>query len=198
MTGTELLEALSFVDERYIQEAETARLKESIPWMKILSVAACLCILITGVLALENLGLKGTMEEAAPEAAAPECAPEAAPEAAPPMQEAVPEAAPEESFSEFGAEPALYTIVYAKLRIVSEQDEDVYEAAVEKANDEFDIFETSMQVKVVIDPAMIPDGERIDAAFADEVTAGMLVEIHSGVYNSDNNTLYVGGLYAAE
>ena len=80
MTGTELFEALSFVDERYIQEAETIRLKGSIPWMKILSVAACLCILITGVLALENMGMKS----AAPEAAAPPAAvPEAAPEAAP-------------------------------------------------------------------------------------------------------------------
>ena len=36
MTGQELFEALSFVDERYIAEAETARLGGSIPWKQIL------------------------------------------------------------------------------------------------------------------------------------------------------------------
>jgi len=58
MTGQELFHALSFVDERYIAEAETAQLGAKIPWVKVLSVAACLCILIVGAFALENIGQK--------------------------------------------------------------------------------------------------------------------------------------------
>ena len=90
MTGLELFEALSFVDARYIAEAETAKLGRKIPWMKYLSVAACLCILIAGAFGMKNLGV---MEKApaadAPAAAAPmEDAPAAdAPAAEAPMLE---------------------------------------------------------------------------------------------------------------
>ena len=79
MTGQELFHALSFVDERYIAEAESAKLGARIPWVKVLSVAACLCILIVGAFALDNIGHKGATE-AAPEAAAPQAAPEAMPQ----------------------------------------------------------------------------------------------------------------------
>ena len=91
MTGLELLEGLSFVDERFIQEAENARLGRSIPWMKWLSVAACLCILIVGAFAFGQMLPQRAKDafEAAPEAApemndkseaavSEECAPEAA------------------------------------------------------------------------------------------------------------------------
>ena len=40
MTGAELFDALSFVDEKYVQEAENANLRRSTPLMKVLSVAA--------------------------------------------------------------------------------------------------------------------------------------------------------------
>ena len=91
MTGQELFYALSFVDERYIAEADTARLKAGIPWKKVLSVAACLCILIAGAYSLNRMGL--THKTAAPEAAAPPQATatmesvQEMPEAAPPMIE---------------------------------------------------------------------------------------------------------------
>ena len=70
MTGQELFHALSFVDERYIAEAETVNLGARIPWVKILSVAACLCILLTGYFAVERFGMLEKAPEAAPEAAA--------------------------------------------------------------------------------------------------------------------------------
>ena len=70
MTGLELLEGLSFVDERFIQEAENARLGRSIPWMKWLSVAACLCILVVGAFAFGQMLPQRAKDafEAAPEA----------------------------------------------------------------------------------------------------------------------------------
>ena len=94
MTGAELFDALSFVDEKYVQEAENTNLRHNTPWMKVLSVAACLCVLITGVYAYSRMQQK----TAAPEAAAPAVAiPESAVEEAAPVEEApVEEAAPAE------------------------------------------------------------------------------------------------------
>ena len=64
------------------------------PWVKVLSVAACLCILMVGAFALDGMTDKHTeMETAAPVAphAAPEAVPEAAPEEAPALEEVAPE-----------------------------------------------------------------------------------------------------------
>ena len=104
MTGQELFYALSFVDERYIAEADTARLKAGIPWKKVLSVAACLCILLAGAVAMRNLGF-----EKAPEAAAPPMAPMPEAEAAPAPEAAPEAAAPEEAMRDEQslAEPAI-------------------------------------------------------------------------------------------
>ena len=59
MTGQELFHALSFVDERYVAEAETNYLGIRIPWVKIISVAACLCILLSSYFVVEKMGLYG-------------------------------------------------------------------------------------------------------------------------------------------
>lgn len=49
MKGKDLLEAMSLVDDKYVDEAENKRLKRGMPigW---LSMAACLCILIGGAM----------------------------------------------------------------------------------------------------------------------------------------------------
>lgn len=49
MNGKDLLEAMSLVDEKYVDEAENKGLKRGMP-MGWLSVAACLCVLIGGAL----------------------------------------------------------------------------------------------------------------------------------------------------
>ena len=58
MTGQELFAALSFVDGKYVQEAETAKLGRNTPWLKVLSVAACLCILLATV-EMQRYSLQG-------------------------------------------------------------------------------------------------------------------------------------------
>lgn len=45
MTGKDLFEGLSFIDERFIDEAETAALVHA-PWLRIASIAACLCLVL--------------------------------------------------------------------------------------------------------------------------------------------------------
>lgn len=45
MTGKDLFEGMSFIDERFIEEAENASLVRA-PWLRIASIAACLCLVL--------------------------------------------------------------------------------------------------------------------------------------------------------
>lgn len=194
MTGTDLLEALSFVDEKYIQEAENARLSAKIPWIKVLSVAACLCILITGALALERM----TDKSAESEAAAP-AIPESAvaleePAAAAPKEEAGTPLMPEEAFSESAAEEKvpsdeLAHVPYAKLRVLTILEDGSFEAIAEATQE----MEVDTQVTVVVDPSKVPGAEEtiVDTI---GVAEGALVEIYDGAYDASQNILYVAEL----
>lgn len=46
MTGKEILEAMSFVGESYIDEAENGKVKSKIQFKKLLPLAACFCLLL--------------------------------------------------------------------------------------------------------------------------------------------------------
>lgn len=49
MSGKTLLKAMSFVDEKYIDEAENKTIRKShSQWMRLLPLAACLCIVLLG------------------------------------------------------------------------------------------------------------------------------------------------------
>lgn len=191
MTGQELFHALSFVDERYIAEAETAKLGARIPWVRVLSVAACLCILIVGAFALENIGYKGAESEAAPQAA-PEAMPEAAPEEAPPMPEAaspMPEAAPEaapESAAEEKRPGELHEVPYVRLRVVKRLNEGSFEAVAEAAEE----MEMDTQVKVSIKEGMEWN--------PDDAVEGAVFEAWDSAYDPEQNILYVTQIQLAE
>lgn len=49
MTGKEIMEALSNVDERYIEEAENGKLRKVSPVRYFLPLAACLCLIVTAL-----------------------------------------------------------------------------------------------------------------------------------------------------
>ena len=49
MNGKDLLEGMSYVDERFIEEAENGAISKGIPWAKVAAMAACLCLLIFGL-----------------------------------------------------------------------------------------------------------------------------------------------------
>ena len=48
MSGKDLFEGMNYVDERFVDEAETKTLPKRIvsPWIKVASMAACLCLII--------------------------------------------------------------------------------------------------------------------------------------------------------
>ena len=199
MTGTDLLEALSFVDEKYIQEAETARLSAKIPWVKVLSVAACLCILITGALALEHIGYKGAKEEAAAPAA-PAAKPEAFHDEATPQAEDAPkqETALEESLAESSAETAageLQHIERVHMYVLKLLEDGAFEAVVADTWGETNPLERDMQVTVVVDPDMVPGVAQTDAVYEENPSEGMQICIENGAYDAEINTLYAAGVF---
>lgn len=188
MTGQELFEALSFVDARYIDEAETARLGRNVPWMKLLSVAACLCILMVGALALGEFGHKGAAEtEIVTEAAEEEAVAEAA---------AAPEAADRQEAGGAAAETAageVYHVPAVTLRIVSVED-DRWTAVVEEISDEATVLEVGMQVTVVIDTDSVSATSKEDNAMFGGILLpeeGLLAKIENGAYDAGANILYV-------
>ena len=70
MSGKELFEGMSYVDERFVDEAENKKLPKRIisPWIKVASMAACLCLIIFSLYNLQPY-LRGETEGAGQEAA---------------------------------------------------------------------------------------------------------------------------------
>lgn len=201
MTGLELLEGLSFVDERFIAEADVASFKRNVPWMKLLSLAACLCILIVGAFALENISHKGETESMKEEAAAPAAPAETMAQAPAEAESAYEEAAPLVPADGITEETApekpvttdeLHHIPCATLRIVSVAD-DHWIAVVEELPAEPVDLEIGMQVKVVIDANAVPgeDREMYGGILLPE--EGLLAKIEDGAYDAGANTLYIAG-----
>ena len=53
MNGKDLFEAMNHVDERFVEEAENRTLPKTIPWIKLGSMAACLCLILFGLYHLQ-------------------------------------------------------------------------------------------------------------------------------------------------
>ena len=203
MTGQELFHALSFVDERYIAEAETASFRK-IPWMRVFSVAACLCILLTGLYAYRLLQPKGASEAecaapAAPMEAAPEMADQTTEDGTP--TEAGTPLMPEEAFTEAASaeeSPAtdeLQHVEFARLRVVEIVEGVGFEAVV--LADE--PMEVDTQVTVIVDPSKVPGADK-DAygGGALAVEAGDILETTDAAYDPELNVLYVSHVLIVE
>ena len=74
MSGKDLFEAMSYVDERFVDEAENKTLPKRIvsPWIKVASMAACLCLIIFSLYNLQpylnRVGIEGAAGQEAEEA----------------------------------------------------------------------------------------------------------------------------------
>lgn len=57
MSAKELLEGMCYVNERFVDEAEhqTIQKQPAHPWMRLIPVAACLCILVVGAVSLWDM-----------------------------------------------------------------------------------------------------------------------------------------------
>ena len=72
MSGKDLFEGMGYVDERFVDEAEYKTLPKRVvsPWIKVASMAACLCLIIFSLYSLhgktEGVGqVEGATQEAA-------------------------------------------------------------------------------------------------------------------------------------
>jgi len=159
MTGQELLAGLSFVEERFIQEAEMASLKRVILWRQVLSVAACLCVLMAGAFAMGQFGQKSAEMEAAappaPEAAVEEAAPEE-PAAAPKEESTIMDHAEVESAQTSAGE--LHHIASATLTVTEVTEAGIL-AVVAKTDADTELFTVGLEVTVMVDPGKVPGGK---------------------------------------
>ena len=207
MTGTELLKALSFVDEKYIQEAENAKLRTATPWMKILSVAACLCILITGVYAYNQIQQKIAAPEAeAPPMAMPESAMEEAAPAATAAAPEAPAAAPKEeepraeepSATEAGfgtAAGELEQIPYVRLEIIQILEEGKFTAVVDAVDENPTSVAADMELTLVVDASKIPGADNEIQNDLSRIREDTSVVVEDGAYDAGTNTLYAAQLF---
>lgn len=188
MTGLEIMEGMSYVDAKFIQEAETAALGRNTPWMKLVSVAACLCILVVGAYAYRQANMKSE--------AALDLEPAAdAPAAGAPLAPAEETGTESQESSLEGYTDELQNIAAASLRIVSFTQEG-FTAVVEEESADCALFTVGMQVQVTIDAGKVPDSEESDAQYGGFPLPeeGMLVKIENGAYDASANTLFVVGI----
>lgn len=71
MSARELLEGMSYVDERFVDEAERDTISKKVlnPWIRLLPIAACLCIIVFSLYNIQPY-LSGETESAAGQGAA--------------------------------------------------------------------------------------------------------------------------------
>ena len=192
MTGHELLLGFSYIDERFVAEADNTVRHRGVPWMKVLSVAACLCILMVGAFAMANIGHKNAMKETA-------AVPEAAPAATVATEAILDASRQEESSTESSVEAVtipgeLHHVPFAQLWILEETEEG-FAVVVEAVSDEPTPLTVGMELTVVFDAAMIPGNTKevvIDTRCLAENT---LVAMENGTYDAGINTLYVVELF---
>lgn len=188
MTGLEILEGLSFVDPRYIAEAENARFQKGTSWMKWLSMAACLCIVTVGVFAYGQVMRQSTKDALTEMSAAPAAAPE--------MNDKAEAAGSEECAPEATEAPAgeQKPIASAVLRVTKLR-EDGFEAVVEEGTD---LLEAGMQVRVVLADGVYGASQTDTESGTLNIGPDALLLAENGTYDPETNTLYVVEISPAE
>lgn len=150
MSGKELFEGMSYVDERYVDEAEQTTIAKRVtsPWIKIVSMAACLCLVLFSMYKLIPYWDWNVTEQAAGEVAA---RPESAVE---------PEMGMEEQESASIADEAPASRAPEMMVRIQEVTETGFIGTVENMSG-FTVFADGTQITVTVDletdPAFNPD-----------------------------------------
>ena len=146
MSGKELFEGMSYVDERYVDEAEQKTIAKRVtsPWIKIVSMAACLCLVLFSMYKLIPYWEWNVTEQAAGEAAA---RPESAVE---------PEMGMEEQESASIADEAPASRAPEMMVRIQEVTETGFIGTVENMSG-FMVFEDGTQITVTVDLETDPD-----------------------------------------
>ena len=146
MSGKELFEGMSYVDERYVDEAEQKTIAKRVtsPWIKIASMAACLCLVLFSMYKVIPYWDWSVTEQVAGEAAA---RPESAVE---------PEMGMEEQESASIADEAPASRAPEMMVRIQEVTETGFIGTVENMSG-FMVFEDGTQITVTVDLETNPD-----------------------------------------
>ena len=140
MSGKELFEGMSYVDERFVDEAEHKTIAKNVTarWIKVASMAACLCLVLFSMYKLIPYWDWNVTEEAAGEGAY-----------------ARPEGAIEQESAEIADEAPASRAPEMMVRIL-ELTETGFIGTVQN-NGGFMVFEDGTQITVTVDPETDPD-----------------------------------------
>lgn len=165
MSGKELLESMSYVDEKYVEEAENEALKNSggILWKKWIPAAACFCIVAGGVLAFWNPFSQVMTQDTAAESS---------------QSNISVESIVEDFEIQYENDPAECPAVILS---VGKLTENGFTGTVTKLVDT-EIFEVGMELNVVLEAA---------TESAMEYTGGMLVQVQFISYDTETGTIVV-------
>lgn len=197
MNGMELLRGMSYVDERFIAEAETEQYRKgNLTWTRGISMAACLCLLVAGVFAYRQTQGKdaASYETEAPAAEAPgEQANQSL--AMPEVADGAP-LMPEPAADEAQGAPKAPTdepqqIPYACLSVKEILEEGSFLAEITELSQEPTPLEVGMEVTVVVDPAKVPGADAQVQNDLKGVPENARIEIRDGAYDAEQNVLYV-------
>lgn len=192
MSGKGLFEGMSYVDERFVDEAETKTLPKSSvgPWIKVASMAACLCLILFSLYNLQFYLNRGATEGDGQEAA-----------------DVIPEGGLENELEQDSRESNIVSSedrpteeVPSVILYVEEMTDIGFTATVAELVDT-DIFEIGMELNVVI-----TDGTRHETAddkpsmSAESKTdySGTYVMVQFIEYNKDTGTIVVNLIREAE
>ena len=157
MSGKELFEGMSYVDERFVDEAEHKTIAKRItaPWIEIASMAACLCLVLFSVYNLSQYWELGVTEQADGEAA--EARPESAVE---------PETGMEEQEVASAADEAPATRAPEMMVRIQAITETGFIGAVHN-NGGFTVFDDGTEITVTVDLETDPDFKPDDYEIGD-------------------------------
>ena len=154
MSGKDLFEGMSYVDERFVDEAENKSLPKRIvsPWIKTASMAACLCLIIFTLYQLQ---------------------PSPAPEALGRVQDTMPGSAVEDENEQISQEPAIAapedapaTSAPEMMVCIQEITENGFVGTVQN-NGGFTVFDDGTEITVTIDMETDPDFKPEDYEIGD-------------------------------
>lgn len=174
MTGRELLEAMGYVDEKYVDEAENESLRHVSHrgYLRLATMAACLCILVMGIAFLMHLpGLNG-MKAASADCAATEnnaFAPETVTDQKPESEEDTP-----------------LTLIL-RVEAVTEAG---FDATVVQTGDE-DAFPVGMTLRVEMNMGTRENADGMDWDYKFSLPEGTLVQVQPGVLDGEAGTITV-------
>lgn len=185
MSGKELFEGMSYVDERFVDEAENKTIPKRIvsPWIKVASMAACLCLIIFSLYNLHPY-LRGETEGAAGQIA----------------EDAMPEGGAENELMQESQESLIVAPgdrptreVPSVILYVDEMTDLGFVGTVAQLVDT-DIFEIGMELNAVVaDGTRHESAEGNPAMSADSKTdySGAYVMVQFTEYNADTGTIVV-------